>query len=99
MTKNGYSGLCATCEGRAKCTYPHDEDRPTLFCEEFDWWWQYRMEAAAVARLRAPKPARHVSEVRETLSRYIGLCRTCEHQETCTFPKPAGGVWHCEEFV
>ena len=36
MSKNGYRGLCSTCEGRATCTYPHYGDRPTLFCEEFD---------------------------------------------------------------
>jgi hypothetical protein len=36
VTKNGYSGLCLTCEGRVTCTYPHREDRSTLFCEEFD---------------------------------------------------------------
>ena len=28
-----------------------------------------------------------------------GLCATCDNRNTCTFPKPPGGVWHCEEFA
>jgi len=29
---------------------------------------------------------------------YMGLCKSCANRETCTFPKPEGGVWHCEEY-
>ena len=99
MTKNGYSGLCSTCEGRATCTFPHHEDRPTLFCEEFDWWWQYRMETAAMANSPVRKAELRTTEVTQKTSKYRGLCATCENQETCVFPKASGGVWHCEEFV
>ena len=34
----------------------------------------------------------------ERPARVRGLCATCIHQATCTFPKPLGGVWHCEEY-
>jgi hypothetical protein len=27
-----------------------------------------------------------------------GLCSICEGREVCAFPKPEGGVWHCEEY-
>jgi len=27
-----------------------------------------------------------------------GLCINCENRFTCILPKPAGGVWHCEEY-
>ena len=27
-----------------------------------------------------------------------GLCINCENRETCILPKPAGGVWQCEEY-
>mgnify|MGYP001144628595 CR=1 FL=1 len=27
-----------------------------------------------------------------------GLCSTCRMRDVCVYPKPAGGVWHCEEF-
>jgi len=26
-----------------------------------------------------------------------GLCRTCVRLSDCTYPKPEGGVWHCDE--
>jgi hypothetical protein len=26
------------------------------------------------------------------------LCSNCEDRHTCIYPKPAGGVWHCEEY-
>jgi hypothetical protein len=29
----------------------------------------------------------------------LGLCADCAARETCTFPRPEGGVWHCEEYV
>lgn len=28
-----------------------------------------------------------------------GLCATCVHHATCEFPRPAGGVWRCEEYA
>jgi hypothetical protein len=27
-----------------------------------------------------------------------GLCMNCAYRETCLYPKPEGGVWHCEEY-
>ena len=107
MSKNGYRGLCSTCEGRATCTYPHYGDRPTLFCEEFDGLAaNLAADAASTGRFSWGGEGRvsvvaqeHRVEVRRKQSRYKGLCATCENQETCTFPKSADGVWHCEEFV
>ena len=28
----------------------------------------------------------------------MGLCMNCKHRDYCAFPKPEGGVWHCEEY-
>lgn len=107
MTKNGYSGLCSTCEGRATCTYRHYGDRPTLFCEEFDGLAaNLTADAASAGRLTWGGEAgvyilaqEHRLEVRQKQSRYKGLCATCENQEACTFPKSVGGVWDCGEFA
>ena len=97
MGHNGYRGLCVTCEGRATCTYPHHDGRVVLFCGEFDWIWHRRMEMAAVnPPVRSPAPP--VVEMKQAPSRYRGLCSTCARREECVFPKPAGGIWHCEEF-
>jgi len=27
-----------------------------------------------------------------------GLCRNCARLSTCTYPRPEGGVWHCNEY-
>jgi hypothetical protein len=29
---------------------------------------------------------------------HLGLCGLCEDRSTCTYPRPEGGVWHCEEY-
>lgn len=31
--------------------------------------------------------------------RVRGLCATCIHEAHCDFPRPAGGVWRCEEYA
>ncbi len=28
-----------------------------------------------------------------------GLCMNCDLRDTCAFPAPEGGVWHCEEYA
>ena len=27
-----------------------------------------------------------------------GLCENCANRDDCLFPRPEGGVWHCEEY-
>ncbi len=34
----------------------------------------------------------------ESISEHKGLCRHCVFRETCTLPKPAGGVWRCKDY-
>ena len=46
-------------------------------------------------RSSPPKQA----DLKENSAQYKGLCQTCEYRETCTYPKPEGGVWHCEEYM
>jgi len=41
--------------------------------------------------------ARRATE--EAVSKYSGLCMNCEHRRTCTYPKPEGGIWHCEDYA
>jgi len=68
-----------------------------MYCEEFDTDDQPgdrpglersgKRETPEVApRLSAVKPLRR------------GLCVNCKHEATCTFARPEGGVWHCEEY-
>ncbi len=79
-------GLCKTCKNAATCTFPREAGRPVRFCDEFD----------GEEKAEEVKPK---VEVKKTpLNDLKGLCRLCDRAESCTFPKPEGGVWHCEEY-
>jgi len=30
--------------------------------------------------------------------KYEDLCSSCEKRESCSYPRPVGGVWHCEGY-
>ena len=87
-----YLDLCATCRHADTCTYRGDGNRPVHFCEEFE---------AEVAESAPPVVSHEETVDQDTIAdseQYLGICSTCERRETCTFPKPEGGVWQCEEF-
>jgi hypothetical protein len=84
-------GLCAHCINAADCTYPKDPDKPALNCDEFAGYTE-RPAAKAAPRKNAAVEA----EPAPGLNR--GLCRTCANSKDCTFPKPDGGIWRCEEY-
>ncbi len=51
----------------------------------------------------APPPPGTVAAAREPVGsqdtgEYKGLCVNCENRNTCSVPRPEGGVWHCEEY-
>jgi hypothetical protein len=79
-------GLCATCKLAATCTFPRRPGHPVRFCDEFE----------GEEKIEATKPKASVKKVTENDLK--GLCRLCDKAATCTFPKPEGGVWHCEEY-
>ena len=89
------SGLCAACKNETCCIYTRDPDKPVLNCEEFEM------------ALRVDPPRRDDSFLENLLSspatgegpaKMMGLCSNCDDRETCIYPKPEGGVWHCEEY-
>jgi hypothetical protein len=91
------SGLCITCNNASGCFYLALRG-PALFCELFDNYAPvaaHRRAEAARSSPGAPLPA--VIGEDETGSP-IGLCVNCDNLSTCMHPKPAGGVWHCEEY-
>ncbi len=93
--KGGALGLCSSCNAFKNCTYPRDPERPILQCEEFDGAQPSLIRASPLKI--APKQKR-VSPSLDDSNRYGGLCKLCEDRTTCTYPKPEGGVWHCEEY-
>jgi len=91
------SGLCRTCVNAPECTFPRDPSRPIRSCDEFEGEDTPRSERAP--RMVAPAvfprdeaPDRGTTELK-------GLCVQCARRDSCTYPKPAGGVWHCDELA
>ncbi len=90
-------GLCFTCNNSPTCLY-RARRGPAQFCELFD---DYLAPASGIngrQALQAAKPSTAVRAAAEDVPKYAGLCMNCEHRRTCAHPKPAGGVWHCEDY-
>jgi hypothetical protein len=87
-----YRGLCSVCKNASTCTYRKDPRQPIWECDEFE------CESIQVSVFQ-PIDSPFKSDTEHKSSRkYAGLCVNCEKRETCTYRKPEGGVWHCEEY-
>jgi len=91
-----YLGLCSSCKTASNCTYTKDLRRPVLQCEEFEGY-EPRIVKTTVKKILL-KPKFESSAEEKDSSKHRGLCGICEDREVCTFLKPEGGVWHCEEY-
>jgi hypothetical protein len=98
VDKNRYLGLCSYCKSAPNCTFTRDPNRPVCECDEFG--------GSTYAPVRAPNQKkislRHFPKNQiggeDPFSLHKGLCSQCEGRANCIYPKPEGGVWHCEEF-
>jgi hypothetical protein len=89
--------VCSTCRSEEVSTRPKSPDSPGLFSDE-PAPCESRQEARTAyhAPSRTRKGVVYNSETKSDKSR--GLCSSCAIRKNCRFPKPAGGVWHCEEY-
>jgi hypothetical protein len=92
---NDHSGLCFSCRNALTCTFLKNPHEAVLQCDEFD----------GLESFLRPKKLSHQNIMdfksnprKEDADGYKGLCCICEDRESCTYPKPEGGVWHCEEY-
>jgi len=90
-----YMGLCSTCKNVSSCTFPRDPDKQLINCEEF--------EIETTSSLKPPAKELPTTSLRRAAkdkdsTKFIGLCGDCENRQTCTFPKPEGGIWRCGEY-
>ena len=94
---NGSGGLCLTCNNAPSC-FHRARRGPALCCELFDDYVPAGLRARD-DRLAssADSSITSTAQVQEE-AEYAGLCTNCENRRTCALPKPAGGVWHCEEY-
>jgi hypothetical protein len=87
------AGLCATCKYDPDCIYEATPDGVILQCEQFETGFPPE------APRRTADPNGAMSSKAHAANGYPGLCSNCEHSPSCTYPKPEGGVWRCEEYV
>ena len=88
-TAHAVAGLCASCVLAPDCTFPREAGVPIRHCDEFDGG----SPRPSVRRSRVASPAPVLGE-----ERLKGLCVNCAEAPTCRYPRPEGGVWHCEEY-
>jgi len=91
MSGTIYNGICSTCKHVSTCALRRDSRKPLFYCEEFE------IEVTPPGRAVIGDKEPHVAEAEDSTTS-IGLCIDCENARTCTFRKPEGGVWHCEEY-
>jgi hypothetical protein len=93
-----YGGLCSACIKAQSCTYRRQFGEPKLFCEELEGGLAMQVrraddEIALLANSRSKSP-----NDEDDIGRERGLCSNCENREFCTYPRPEGGVWNCDEY-
>ena len=91
-TRSSRRGLCMTCRHALYCTFLRDGDCPVHQCEEFEVEPDPIMEHLVVPATENAHPDS------DNEKRLLGLCSNCDLRDTCKFPMPEGGVWHCEEY-
>lgn len=95
---NTYQGLCSTCTYSTTCILRENQTHPVVHCDEFDDYVpqknsEIKAEVSKISSLKS-KLKKHEDES----SPAEGLCMNCENLETCTYKKPEGGIWHCQEY-
>ena len=94
--KEFYNDICSTCNHNETCTSKKTRQGPVWFCEEFD-------DYVAVKELYDTSGQPTDSQDRFSASadepgQFKGLCINCENRYKCSYLKPNGGIWHCEEY-
>ena len=91
------AGLCSTCINNPTCFYLAHRG-PTQLCELFDNGVVPLVDRRGIWTRREMSPPPVVNHSDEGVTKHDGLCINCEHRRACSHPRPAGGVWHCEDY-
>lgn len=86
-------GVCSACKHDRDCVYQATSFGVILQCEEFEPGFP-----AQAPRRSSAQPRALFSNAMDT-DGYAGLCPSCENRLSCTYTRPEGGVWHCDEYV
>ncbi len=97
--KPEYRGLCRYCINSPECKFPRHPDRPVFYCEEYTDNDNKGTNKTNTGNFSSFRMKNSVNSNPGVPERIPGLCGICELRSTCTYPKPEGGVWHCEEYL
>jgi hypothetical protein len=89
--EGGYIGLCSTCSNATTCKYRKKRGFDAIYCEIY--------VGDTVSSESDPVEPDESASPSHASREYKGLCMNCANRETCILPKPATGVWHCEEYL
>ncbi len=94
-----YLGICSTCNYAPDCAHRlRNPDLAIWECEDYDDYVHFSGTSVNGGLSEVvPAPAKSRRAEFDAVE-YQGLCKNCETRDECTFPRPAGGVWHCEEY-
>jgi len=97
-SKPMFRGLCVHCKYTFVCNFPRNPELPIFHCDEFEEDDHITDKRSRINKTGSVTLQKSAAESPSTTKKYIGLCSNCELRDTCVFPKPEGGVWHCEEY-
>jgi hypothetical protein len=97
LTDNHSAGLCVTCNNATTCVHRQRRGLDALYCELFDDYVEPASAEPHRSAAVAPEP-HTILAAGEKDSEFIGLCINCDNRDTCTYPKPEGRIWQCEEY-
>lgn len=92
--------LCINCTYSFDCGFRNPSASSINFCQEFDVMTDPVTRVGENEKISPPIFARDQPDASEADAfEMMGLCRNCLNRRTCIYPKPVGGVWHCEEYA
>ena len=102
MAQANLKSICASCDSVKECTFTKTVGQLVLECDKHRGFQGLYLSTNGWKPGAGISPDMKLISGREALRAVtpadcVGLCVNCEDRDTCTFPKPPGGVWHCEE--
>jgi len=91
--------LCSTCVHADTCVRRAGQDGPVWYCEEFDDYQPPISGNVRGATDQSGPASKKPGSDESGCDQSLGLCCNCKNRDTCTYPRPNGGVWHCEDYA
>jgi len=84
--------VCSNCASQEECSVLVQATAPILQCEMYQCCSLPRPDSLGNERIvQDAKPESDDVHL-------LGLCANCENRQSCKWPKPVSGIWHCEDY-